>query len=190
MNPALPAPTNPTLPALVLQDIHLPDPISWWPPALGWWLLLGGVGTLAAIGWFVWYRVQKNRLRKAALAELDRLLAAHATHQDDHQLTGELSALLRRVCLAPLWRPRSLPVEPAHIVGLTGEAWLHFLDQTLPAMPFSTGVGRRLISLPFQQPITPTTPALQEEERAALIALCRSWLQVNAISGRRAGRSP
>lgn len=186
MNPTPPAPTHPIPPALVLQDIHLPDPISWWPPALGWWLLMGGISTTIAMGWFVWYRVQRNRLRKAALSELDRLVTAHATHQDDHRLTGELSALLRRVCLSPLWRPKGTGVQPDHIAGLTGEAWLHFLDQTWPERPFSTGVGRQLIALPFQQP---TTPPLEEKERAALIALCRTWLHLYAISGKGTGRS-
>jgi hypothetical protein len=24
-----------------LRDVHLPDPISWWPPAFGWWMIMG-----------------------------------------------------------------------------------------------------------------------------------------------------
>ena len=30
-----------------LRDIHLPDPLSWWPPAIGWWLLV--IGSLALV---------------------------------------------------------------------------------------------------------------------------------------------
>ncbi|MBF0462580.1 MAG: DUF4381 domain-containing protein [Magnetococcales bacterium] len=170
--------TPPTQP-LELRDIHLPDPISWWPPAPGWWWVLGLLGGMVLLGGLLWRRARRNRLRKTALAELDRLVAAYATHQDDHRLTGELSALLRRVCLAPLW-PAAATVQ--EVAGLTGVAWLHFLDQTLPDQPFTQGPGRWLVSLPFQR----LSPALPEEERTALIALCRVWLQIYTVPKRRA----
>jgi len=32
---------------LPLKDIHLPDAITWWPLAIGWWLLI--VMVIAAI---------------------------------------------------------------------------------------------------------------------------------------------
>ncbi|MBV1912177.1 MAG: DUF4381 domain-containing protein, partial [Cycloclasticus sp.] len=34
---------------LPLRDIHLPDAITWWPPAIGWWLLLAVI-IVAAFG--------------------------------------------------------------------------------------------------------------------------------------------
>ena len=27
-----------------LRDVHMPDPISWWPPAFGWWMIMGCAG--------------------------------------------------------------------------------------------------------------------------------------------------
>ncbi len=144
-------------------------------------MVLGVVVALLALGWFFWHRVRRHRLRRAALAELDRLVAAYALHLDGHRLTGELSALLRRVCLSLLHTAGPMASVQRGVAGLTGAEWLQFLDQTLPEQPFTTGVGRWLIALPFQ----PSAAARPEEEMTALIALCRSWLQVNAVPGRR-----
>jgi hypothetical protein len=168
-------------PALELRDIHLPAPISWWPPAPGWWAVLAVIGVLLAITLFFWHRHRQTRLRRAALAELDRLLAAHADQPDLPRLTGELSALLRRVCLAAPWLAG--PGEPT-AAGLTGGAWLEFLERFLPEKPFTRGVGQWLIATPFQR-ADATPPALSEAALAELIALCRSWLQLHSVPGRR-----
>ena len=36
-------------PLAQLRDIHLPEPVSWWPPALGWWLVAMTVMTLLIV---------------------------------------------------------------------------------------------------------------------------------------------
>ena len=60
---------------LPLRDIHLPDPIGWWPLAPGWWGVLGLV--LLIISGIFWWRRKKHRRNstpwQAALTELDRL---------------------------------------------------------------------------------------------------------------------
>ncbi|MEO5364130.1 MAG: DUF4381 domain-containing protein [Magnetococcus sp. DMHC-8] len=166
------------IPASDLQDIHLPDPISWWPPAPGWWWMLGLLGGVTALGWLLRRRARRHRLRNAALLELDRLVTAHAVHRDDHRLAGELSILLRRVTLATRHRPAH-PAEAAPAAtGLTGTAWLQFLDQSLPDHPFSQGVGQHLITLPFQPPTSPPPAG----EMAELVELCRTWLRIHAVS--------
>jgi hypothetical protein len=32
--------SSPNIDLSQLKDIHLPDDISWWPLAIGWWLLI------------------------------------------------------------------------------------------------------------------------------------------------------
>ncbi|MEO5340516.1 MAG: DUF4381 domain-containing protein [Magnetococcus sp. MYC-9] len=161
-------------PALELRDIHLPDALLGWPPALGWWLVLGMLLAVAVVLGYFWRHKRRNRLRDAALAELERLVADHARHQDARQLATALSHLLRRVCLSPLWHPGVDRTATPGVAGLTGEAWLQFLDQALEGEPFSRGAGRWLLSLPFQPQATAPVP---DTELTALIAVCRSWIQ-------------
>ena len=60
-------------PNLPLRDIHLPAPISWWPPAPGWWLLLFGIPTLLILLAWLWRWVRRKTVRKLALAELESI---------------------------------------------------------------------------------------------------------------------
>ncbi|MBF0614330.1 MAG: DUF4381 domain-containing protein [Magnetococcales bacterium] len=145
---------------LALRDIHLPDPISWWPPALGWWLLLL-LTILLTLGWLFWHRQAKRyQLRRTALAELTRIAQQHAQNPDDRLLAAQLSMLLRRICLQHYPRDQ--------VAGVSGTAWLQFLDQPLPDRPFSQGEGQVLIRAPFEP-----MPRLHPE---ALLTLCRRWI--------------
>ena len=178
---------NPTA-TLDLKDIHLPDPLSWWPLAPGWWIILGIVWAITLLGWFFWRYKQRTRLQNVALAELDQLEAAYGIHQDSHRLTGELSALLRRVCLAPQGVGQPLTEQPG-VAGLSGTAWLNYLDHDLAGRPFTQGVGRWLIEQPFQR-LSETAPPLPPEEMTALLALCRSWLRIHTLPRRRVRSTP
>ncbi|MGB5726303.1 MAG: DUF4381 domain-containing protein, partial [Thiogranum sp.] len=48
---------------LPLRDIHLPDPLSWWPPAPGWWLLLTLLVAIALLGGYLLHRYRRNALQ-------------------------------------------------------------------------------------------------------------------------------
>ena len=138
--------------ALPLRDIHLPGPVSWWPPAVGWWFVAGLVLLLAIAGVWWWRRWLGGRSRRLALAELERL----AQRPEAEQLAA-LSLLLRQAALCSF--PR------AECAGLHGEAWLAFLDRPFKDRPFSQGVGRCLVDAPYRP-----NSVIDSDE---LLALCR-----------------
>lgn len=128
-----------------IRDLHLPDAIGWWPPAPGWWLL----AAFALAGLFVllrrWLRTHsRGAVRRRALRELDRLLGEFDEHRDVVRFASAVSSLLRRAMLA--YAPR------AEVAGLTGDAWLHWLDRGLAHPQFVDGPGRRLLELPYRRP--------------------------------------
>jgi HAMP domain-containing protein len=154
-------------PALAdLRDIHLPPPISWWPPAPGWWILAALV-LLIALGIFIWRRHRaRNRWRQYALNELANLRAQHAAQSlTATRLIGDLSVLLRRVAISRF--PRE------EVAALSGEAWLAFLDGTLgdPA-GFLSPAGRLLSVGPYARESSIDTQSLE-----ALLDLSERWLR-------------
>lgn len=142
-----PAGLTMTDPLAELRGYHPPEPVSWWPPAPGWWLLALLIAGLLALllVWALRAWRRRRRLRaapQAALEELAALRAAHARYGDAIAFARGLSRLLRRYALTRY--PRRA------VAGLSGEAWLAFLDAHGGAGRFQAGPGRDLLVAPYR----------------------------------------
>jgi hypothetical protein len=130
-----------------LRDLHLPEAISWWPLAPGWWVVIGIA--LLGIGFLIraWLRTRaRGAARRYALRQLDGLVQQYDENKDPIAFGANLSELLRRTMLA--YAPR------LDVAGLTGEEWLQWLDQGLAKPVFSDGPGRQILDLPYRNPNT------------------------------------
>jgi hypothetical protein len=128
-----------------LRDLHLPDAISWWPLAPGWWLVIALMVVCFAylLRWYLRTR-SRGAARRHALRQLDQLTADFELHRDAVRFSSELSELLRRTMLA--YAPRG------EIAGLTGDAWLAWLDRDFDVPRFEAEAGRKLLELPYRRP--------------------------------------
>ena len=70
-----------------LRDIHLPEPISWWPLAPGWWIVILLIAVAACAVCLMLVKRHRTRLyRRQALAHLEQI--------EDLQGQEQLVALL------------------------------------------------------------------------------------------------
>ena len=130
---------------LPLRDLHLPDPVGWWPLAPGWWIII--VLAVGGLGWLLyrgWQKYRYNAPRRYAIRSLAAIEAEYLSDRNTARLGRQISELLRRAMLA--YAPRDA------VAGLTGEAWLQWLDQDLPVPYFHTEGGRSLLALPYRDP--------------------------------------
>ncbi len=157
---------------LPIRDIHLPDSVPWWPIAPGWWLLF-------LLGLFFVLLVYQKRIRqrrlqhrklnqKTQLYQAQQLLEKLNKNTDNKQLIKEISVLLRRTAMSLYGREE--------IAGLTGKAWLQFLDDKGETNVFSEGAGRVLIDQPYKK--------ITRYERDELITITQQWLTAQAQDGR------
>lgn len=131
--------------AIPLRGLHLPEQVGWWPLAPGWWLLIAVlvIATVLLVrAW--WQHRAHSAARRRALRQLEESRSAYATHGNPVTLGAEVSELLRRTMLA--YAPR------AEVAGLTGDAWLAWLDRDLDEPRFRDGPGRSLLELPYRKP--------------------------------------
>lgn len=112
-----------------LRDIHLPEPIGWWPPAPGWWLLaLLVVAGMLALRWWVKHR-RRRGYRRFAAVQARAIYNSWRTSADDQAYFDAVSRLLKQTALTSY--PR------AEVAPLSGIAWLSFLDSKLRSPRFT-----------------------------------------------------
>jgi hypothetical protein len=150
-----------------LYDIIVPQPVSLWPLAPGWY----GLAWVALVVLAVWagWRLRQwrlNRYRRVALAELDQLEAAARDPSRRLAVLGALPTLVKRVALA-VW-PRET------VASLSGPSLLAFLDATGQTQAFQVGPGKDLPMLAYD---TKTAAALDDEHIALLFDAVREWIK-------------
>lgn len=148
--------------ALPLRDIHLPDAVSWWPPAIGWWLLPLLLVALFFFARWLYKRLRFVPLNKRVQIEFKHIQQAFNQHQDPQQLAADISVLLRRTCISYKNRRDT--------ASLTGEAWLQTLN-TLSSVKFPDSTAKTLLSAPYR----PQADINSDE----LLSACNAW--INAL---------
>ena len=149
-----------------IRDLHLPTMIGWWPLAPGWWGVIAVVviGLLLLIRGYLRKRA-RGAGRRHALRLLEQLVVDYKQHQNAVAFGTEVSELLRRTMLA--YAPRG------EVAGLTGDAWLEWLDRDMDEPLFEKGAGKGLIELPYRDPLSEIgdfdVDALKEVVRSRLL---------------------
>lgn len=141
-----------------LHDIHLPEGLSWWPWAPGWYgvavLLCLGSGLLTA--WLIYFYLNSRAKRQAL-----RLLANYQHQKVPSQISAaRVSELLKRVAL--IYFPRR------HVASLQGDAWITFLNETSKGLDFNC-IRHDLLEIPYQ----PTV----EKDLFLLFDMAKRWIK-------------
>ncbi len=116
MNPVV----NPQVEALLSQlpPIATPPPVSWWPLAPGWWVVMALVA-IAITYLILW--IIKHRTRTAYKRQALKLLQTIDASQSDRCAT-HMNGLLKQVCLC------AYPQRKTEINRAYGEHWVNLLN--------------------------------------------------------------
>jgi Tfp pilus assembly protein PilO len=149
---------------LELRDIHLPDAVSWWPPAPGWWVLLVLLVIILLLSWWLIRILRRPVLRKRVQSEIDALIAAYRLNQNKQQLLQQLSVTLRRIGISYLPRQQS--------AGTLGTDWLAQLNQLVDKDPLSSDHLQLLTQAPYQRVVEPGDEQIED-----LLQQIQKWVK-------------
>ncbi len=149
---------------LPLRDIHLPEAISIWPLAIGWWIL----PLFILLFTYIVYRLIKHKKHKESLAyrnisllELKKIRTQYINNNDSRTLLRDISTLLRRIALSYL--PRE------DIASLTGEQWIKQLNDLSAQTFFNQELAELLETGPYK--------AQNDFDQEELLNTCELWIQ-------------
>ena len=155
-----------------LADIHLPAPISWWPLAPGWWILLALVSlALAYLVRNFLHARRRKLILSFALAALDDCFSKYDNGTKDSvanlELVNSVNSVLRRVALYHF--PRQ------GVASLSGDAWVDFLNsKAKPNTAMGAELHRSISSGRFQRKLDVDSERLSTFARDWITAQYRS----------------
>lgn len=142
-----------------LRDIHLPEGVSPFPVAYGWWLVLAAIILIVLMVQFALYlrRYSKSRYALKLLQNISTENAVYAA--------GQMSEILRRICV----------FKYKDATTLLGKDWLDFLNihskQKLNGRP-----AELLVNAPYIKQDSWTYTA---EDAKILQEYCQKWIGDN-----------
>jgi hypothetical protein len=153
-----------------LADIHLPDAVSFWPPAPGWWVLAAIVlSLLAYVAFLQFRRWQQAQRLKAALSELTRLQQQWQKTPDAERANKLVQVL--HSCNSVLKRVALVHYPAALVASLNGQAWLRFLDHSGNTKQFSSGAAQLLADGAYRRSANADANTVN-----TLFQLCQQWI--------------
>ncbi len=152
-------------PLAQLRDIHLPEAISAWPPAPGWWILTAVLLALLATGIYqLIKKLRRNRYRRQALKQL---LTLEQYREQPSIYLAQLNQLLKQTALAAN--------TTMNVAGLTGQQWLAFLDSSGKTTHFQLGAGNILLQGPYSADLS--SAKLSPDAITELHTIARQWIK-------------
>jgi len=104
---------NPTDPLANLRDIHLPEAISWWPLAPGWWILIALLSIASIFACMALFKHHQTRLyRRQAMQHLQEI-----KHLQGQEQLIELFKLLKRTAISAYPEQTIANLKPRALVG-------------------------------------------------------------------------
>jgi len=138
---------NPTDPLAQLREIHLPAPVSFWPPAIGWWVLaIFALFCLIVLVYFIRRQIIKKQYRRFARKALNRIYLEYQSQKNTVEYSRQINSLLKQVSV--------IYYGKNSVARLTDATWLRFLDECGNTQAFSQGVGKVLAFGPYSQELS------------------------------------
>ena len=142
-----------------LRDIHLPDGISLWPVAYGWWIMLSALIALILMI-YGWKYIRRKSKKLYALRQLKKM-----EKNPDIDVAVATSELLRRVCI----------YKYPQAVGIIGKEWIDFLHSHSKAK-----LDKNCMQLLLDAPYMPkATTEFRAGEIQKLLEFCKHWIGEN-----------
>ena len=132
-----------------IRDIQIPDGVSFFPVAYGWWVVLAA-GVFAFMIIKIILKLRRISKRRYAFKELE-----------------EISELLRRICI----------LKYPEASSYYGEKWIDFLNQHTPS-PLSPQAAKLLKFAPFMNG-SENSRTYVPQDAESLKDFCRKWIGEN-----------